>query len=305
MYAFAIIGCGHIAQKHAAHIRKQGKLLAVCDTDPKRAESMAKEFDARAYTSIDDLLAAEKDVDVISICSPNGTHAEHSIKSLQAGKHVLCEQPFCLTAAGAWQTVETEKYTARSLYVVRRLQAERLKDLKNKILRKKGRILSFDLTISKKPEAREPLWKRQIFPGGGLLYTNFFPYMDFLLAVCGEVEASKGFASSMSALEGADTETNGAVSLLMKNGAVGTLHWSMNANAQKELTVVTDNDLVRLSSEDLDVIGDEGSEYGEVYKELIHAIKNNLPSTIFDGVRTVEAIEKIYKGITHTTSSSH
>ena len=83
----------------------------MCDIVAEKAEAFAIQYNANAYSSIDDLLAAEKDIDIISICTPNGFHAEHSIKSLQAGKHVLCEKPLCITSAAAWQIIETEKFS--------------------------------------------------------------------------------------------------------------------------------------------------------------------------------------------------
>src|SRR5579875_4212318 len=94
---FAIIGCGRIAQRHAEHISKNGILVAVCDIDKNKADTLAQKYNARAYYEESDLLASEKDIDVVSICSPNGLHAEHAIKALRSGFHVLCEKPMGLT----------------------------------------------------------------------------------------------------------------------------------------------------------------------------------------------------------------
>jgi UDP-N-acetyl-2-amino-2-deoxyglucuronate dehydrogenase len=85
---FAIIGCGRIAQRHAEHIDKLGKLVAVCDIIPEKAEALAKKYNADAYTKIDELLK-NVNADVISICTPNGLHALQSIKALNTGFHVL------------------------------------------------------------------------------------------------------------------------------------------------------------------------------------------------------------------------
>src|SRR3954468_7282401 len=93
---FAIVGCGRIAHRHAEHIHNKGKLVATCDVVKEKAEEMGKKYDARSYTSIDDLLSSVKDIDVVSICSPNGLHAEHAIKCLKAGVHVLCEKPMAI-----------------------------------------------------------------------------------------------------------------------------------------------------------------------------------------------------------------
>src|SRR5687768_8285103 len=105
MYTFAQSGCGRIAERHAENIVKTGILVAVCDIIPQKADSFAQKYNATSYYSIEDLMEQEKDIDVISICTPNGYHAEHSIKALQAGKHVLCEKPLCLTSAAAWQLI--------------------------------------------------------------------------------------------------------------------------------------------------------------------------------------------------------
>src|SRR5690242_10746217 len=94
---FAIIGCGRIAQRHAEHIDKVGKLVATCDIIPAKAKSLADTYKACAFSDLDEMLKKSKEVDVISVCSPNGLHAEHTIKSLQAGFHVLCEKPMALT----------------------------------------------------------------------------------------------------------------------------------------------------------------------------------------------------------------
>jgi len=53
---FAIVGCGRIAQRHAEHITKQGKLVAVCDTNKERRDEMAAKYNSKAYASLDELL---------------------------------------------------------------------------------------------------------------------------------------------------------------------------------------------------------------------------------------------------------
>lgn len=93
---FGIVGCGKIGKRHAEHIQKRGVLLAVCDIVPESANNLALEYNANAYYSIDDLLTAEKEIQVIAVCTPNGLHAEHSIRSLNAGLNVLCEKPMAL-----------------------------------------------------------------------------------------------------------------------------------------------------------------------------------------------------------------
>ena len=95
---FAIVGCGRIGNRHAGHILKRGKLVAVCDIVLEKAELLSKEHGCKAYSSVDKLLDENPDIDVVAVCSPNGLHAEHSILALKKGFHVLCEKPFAMNA---------------------------------------------------------------------------------------------------------------------------------------------------------------------------------------------------------------
>src|SRR5262245_43060998 len=96
---FAIIGCGKIAPRHAAEIVKFGRLAAVCDIVHSRADDLARAFGSAACYSIDELLSQSEAIDVVAVCTPNGLHAEHSIKTLNAGLHVLCEKPMSISSA--------------------------------------------------------------------------------------------------------------------------------------------------------------------------------------------------------------
>lgn len=98
MIKFAVIGQGHIGKRHAEMIRlnPDSELVAVCDILPKDQLDLADIKEA-FFSSIDDLLASDLDIDVVNICTPNGYHANYAIKALQAKKHVVLEKPIALT----------------------------------------------------------------------------------------------------------------------------------------------------------------------------------------------------------------
>jgi xylose dehydrogenase (NAD/NADP) len=76
-----------------AHASPKVDLVGVASRDLARAESYAKEWEIpRAYGSYDDLLA-DPEIEAVYISLPNTLHCEWSIKSVEAGKHVLCEKP--------------------------------------------------------------------------------------------------------------------------------------------------------------------------------------------------------------------
>jgi len=116
---FAIIGCGRIAKRHAEQMKKHGQLLAVCDVIEERAKELAADYGARWYLSAEEMLLNEKDVNIVAICSPNGLHAPHSVLSLRAGKHVLCEKPLATSSKDAKEMMAAALKSNRKLFVVK------------------------------------------------------------------------------------------------------------------------------------------------------------------------------------------
>jgi UDP-N-acetyl-2-amino-2-deoxyglucuronate dehydrogenase len=102
---FVIIGCGKIGWRHAEHISQVANVKAVCDIVHAKADALAAYYKVTPYYNLEDLLSAKTTVDAISICTPNGLHAVHTIKSLQAGLNVLCEKPLCLSVAEGKQMI--------------------------------------------------------------------------------------------------------------------------------------------------------------------------------------------------------
>ncbi|HVN53924.1 MAG TPA: Gfo/Idh/MocA family oxidoreductase [Anaerolineaceae bacterium] len=76
---------------------KRNQLYGVASRDPERAETYAAEHGIpHAYGSYEEMLA-DSQIDVVYNPLPNSLHAEWTIRSIEAGKHVLCEKPFALT----------------------------------------------------------------------------------------------------------------------------------------------------------------------------------------------------------------
>lgn len=118
----AIIGTGWIADAHARELLKMEdvKIVALADLVEGKAEKFAQKWNiegARYYRSHKELLDAEKDLDAVTICTYNRTHAECTIYALEKGVHVLCEKPMSVTLDEAIEMRKAEKKSGKLLSI--------------------------------------------------------------------------------------------------------------------------------------------------------------------------------------------
>lgn len=78
---------------------ERGELTAVASRTPESAQAYAQEWEIPLAFGSYEAMLASAEIDALYIPLPNHLHAEWTIKSLRAGKHVLCEKPFALTLA--------------------------------------------------------------------------------------------------------------------------------------------------------------------------------------------------------------
>ena len=327
---FAIAGCGKIAPRHAAEAVKHGQLVAVCDIIDKRADDLAREYTANAYYSIDDLLQKENNIDIVAVCTPNGLHAAHSIKALQRGAHVLCEKPLCILSSDAVKMIDEAKKADRKLFVVKSTRYNpALTTLKKTIEENKlGVIYSFQLNCfwNRPPAYYADSWKGDKTLDGGTLYTQFSHYIDALLWLLGGIKKISGFRKNYAHQNIIEFEDTGVVSIEMENGMIGGLNWSVNTfqkNMEVSLSIIAEKGSLRIGGEYMNKIeyqlsgqdqadvlatgnaNDYGfykgsmSNHDKIYENLVKALNDdNHPfANALDGLRTVEAIEKIYKAV--------
>ena len=102
MIRCAIVGCGVIGPLHAGAIAgvDRAQLVAVCDIDPQKADALAKEYGATAYTDYAQMLKDER-IDLVHGCVPSGMHADFGVMAAKAGKNVLVEKPIDITLEAA------------------------------------------------------------------------------------------------------------------------------------------------------------------------------------------------------------
>jgi predicted dehydrogenase len=114
-----LIGAGSISDLHLKSYANHHdvELAAICDLNEQRANEKAEKYGAsKVYTDYRELLANPQ-IDAVSICTWNNSHAELSIAALEAGKHVLVEKPISKTVAEAQEVEAAVERTGKVLQV--------------------------------------------------------------------------------------------------------------------------------------------------------------------------------------------
>ena len=96
----AVIGVGFIGVAHVGALRRLGvDVVGVVGSTPERARAKAAIANLpKVYDSVE-AVAADPEVDVVHVASPNYAHADQVRILIDAGKHVVCEKPLALTSA--------------------------------------------------------------------------------------------------------------------------------------------------------------------------------------------------------------
>lgn len=107
---------------HASHYawHPETTVRAVADTNPDAFSSLDARLPfldgVQRATDVDAILA-RKDVELVSVCTPDHTHAEYAVAALEAGKHVLCEKPMATTIEDSLRIVRAAE-VAKGVFCV-------------------------------------------------------------------------------------------------------------------------------------------------------------------------------------------
>ena len=99
-----------IGRFHAQAIRDMsgGSLHSILDRNQDRAEELASEFGAKAYSDIDAFLA-DPELEIVTVGTPSGAHLDPTLAALKAGKHAIVEKPLEVTTERIDQLMDAAK----------------------------------------------------------------------------------------------------------------------------------------------------------------------------------------------------
>jgi predicted dehydrogenase len=239
-FKFAIIGCGRISYKHVEGIfnnDREAELVAVCDIIESQAEKMKEEYKrlkgenskVQVYTDYKQMLDKE-DIDIVTIATESGYHAEISIECLKHKKHVIVEKPMALSIKDANAMIACAKENNVKLCVSHQNRFNRpIRELRKAIEANRfGRIINGTARILWNRNMNYYLqapWRGTWKLDGGTLMNQCIHNIDLLQwSLGGEIDTV--YAQCDTFIRDIEGEDFGAIIVRFKNGAIGLIEGS-------------------------------------------------------------------------------
>ena len=221
------LGMGHECGKWVRN-SKNCKVTCVCDMDEAKIKRSVDEFGCGGEKSFDAMIA-RKDVDIVYIVTPSGTHAELGIKAANAGKHVLVAKPMDVTVENCDRLIEAcsknnvlcaVDFNGRLTDLMQQIRFALDTKLFGKLIMGEARLKWYRSNQYYAAGGWRGTWKMD---GGGSLANQTIHQIDQLQWFMGDVEAVVAAEVGIFAHEAIETEDLGMALLRFKNGAVGSI----------------------------------------------------------------------------------
>lgn len=331
MIKFAVIGQGHIGKRHAEMIRQNpdSKLVAVCDVQPKDQIGLTN-IEEDFFSTFDDLLASELDIDVINICTPNGFHAEYAIKALQNKKHVVLEKPIALTKVDAEKILFKSLEMSRHVFCVMQNRYSPpsvwLKELADNNTLGDIYMVKLDCYWNRDDRYyKKGNWHGDAKLDGGTLFTQFSHFVDIMYWLFGDIQNIRGNFADFSHQTLTDFEDSGVVTFDFINGGMGCLNYSTSVwdtNLESSITILGSKGTVKVSGQYMNEVSychvkdytmpqlapsNPPNDYGlykgsaqnhhYIIQNVVEKLKDkgNITTNVLEGLKVVDIIERIYK----------
>lgn len=328
---FAVVGAGHIGKRHAEMIRREPEAELVAMVDIRSAEECdAAVFNVPFFSTVEELLAANLNIDVVNICTPNGLHAKQSLLALEGGKHVVCEKPMGLSKDNCEKVIFKSLQRSKNVFCVMQNRYSPPSEWIKSVIDQKlmGDIYMVQLNCYWNRDDRyykKGGWKGTADLDGGTLFTQFSHFIDIMYWLFGDIDDIEGKFADFAHKESTDFEDSGFVNFNFVDGGMGSLNYStavVDQNLESSMTIIGSKGSVKIGGQymnEVEICNIQGYEmpvlkeanpandYGPykgsaanhnyVIRNVIDTLKGRTSATTnaLEGLKVVEIIERIYK----------
>ena len=248
-----LVGCGTIGPLHARAVAgiEGARLVAVADLRRERSEKLAAEHGVTACSSMDELLGTPG-VDLVSICTPSGTHGELGAQAARAGRHVVVEKPVDTTMQAARDLVEACHKAGVVLSVIsqhrfdpgtQRLKATLDAGGLGRVLLAEGRVWWY----RSQGYYDAGSWRGTYAQDGGALMNQASHYVDLLDWLIGPIESLHAYTATLA--RDIEVEDTAVMNLKWRSGALGSMNVTMLTypkNLEGSITLLGEKGSVRI-----------------------------------------------------------
>lgn len=238
MIKFGILGCGKIAERHAA-LLTTGAVPGAClhgvyDLDTERGNAFARRYGAIHFREVGSMASV---VDAFTILTPSGSHAKNTEDLAPFGKAIVVEKPMALTLADADRMISAcARYGAR-LFVVKQNRFNRPVIALRRAIEagRFGKLVLGSVRVRWcRPQEYydSARWRGTWLFDGGVLANQASHHIDLLEWMFGEIEMVCGMATQ--ALARIEAEDTAVAVLRFKSGALGVIE-ATTATRPKDL----------------------------------------------------------------------
>lgn len=227
---FALVGCGKIAQKHAFAVGTylpNARVVAVCDIDAGKARALADSTGAEAYSSITEMMDARADdIDIVSVLTPSGHHAENATELVPYEKPLVVEKPLALRLDEADHMLRLCDSHGVKLFVVHqnRYNAPIMKARESLETGRLGRPVLGTVRVRWKRDQSyydSASWRGTWAYDGGVFANQASHHIDMLSWFMGQPISVKAVAST--SLVNIECEDTGAALVRYDEGGIGII----------------------------------------------------------------------------------
>ncbi|MBR4747943.1 MAG: Gfo/Idh/MocA family oxidoreductase [Abditibacteriota bacterium] len=297
---YAIIGCGRIAPCHIqAAAANNMDIACLCDVDPGAMEALAASFPvcagARRYTDYARMIGDEPDLELVSVATPSGSHAEIALYCIRRGINVIIEKPVAMSIEDADAIVSAaDKHGVKACACHQNRFNVPVQMLKKALDEGRlGRLSHGSVCVRwfrDKSYYDQAGWRGTWQDDGGCLMNQCIHGIDLLRWLMGgEIESVFGFTARQQHPY-IEAEDMGVALVKFKNGAAATIEGSVNVyktDLEEELCIFGDKGSAKIGgicANRLERLQYEGMEQGdteESFCEKTHNIYGNGHTGVF------------------------
>ena len=227
------------------------QLVAVCDTNASALQSAAQQTGAEGFSSLDELLE-KSECDVVVLCTPSGLHPRQTIRSANAGRHVITEKPMATRWHDGVQMVRACDEAGVRLFVVKQNRRNATLQLVKRAMAQKrfGRIYMATINVfwTRPQEYYDgAAWRGTWEFDGGALMNQASHYVDLVDWLIGPVDSVQAYVETLA--RDIQVEDTAVVALRWRSGALGSVNVTMLTypkNLEGSLTIIGEHGTVRV-----------------------------------------------------------